>query len=70
MLARADAVVVFAGRKEDRGLVPAEVRRLCGCERPVIVDERNVVDLDVWIGRSLCTRGIGRGDKNRHALRE
>ncbi|MGB4579898.1 MAG: UDP binding domain-containing protein, partial [Methanoculleus sp.] len=70
VLAGADAVVVFAGHKEYRGLVPAEVRRLCGCEQPAIVDGRNVVDPDAWIGVGFAYRGIGRGDKNRHALRE
>jgi UDP-N-acetyl-D-mannosaminuronic acid dehydrogenase len=70
VLAGADAVVVFAGHKEYRGLVPAGVRRLCGCERPAIVDGRNVVDPDVWIGAGFVYQGIGRGDKNRHALRE
>jgi len=63
------AAVVFAGHKEYRGLVPAEVRRLCGCPHPAIVDGRNVVDPDAWIGAGFSYRGIGRGDKNQHALR-
>jgi UDP-N-acetyl-D-mannosaminuronic acid dehydrogenase len=70
VLSGADAVVVFAGHKEYRGLVPAEVRRLCGCAHPAVVDGRNVVDPDAWIGAGFVYRGIGRGDKNRHALRE
>jgi UDP-N-acetyl-D-mannosaminuronic acid dehydrogenase len=70
VLSGADAVVVFAGHKEYRGLVPSEVRRLCGCPHPAVVDGRNVVDPDVWIGAGFVYRGIGRGDKNRHALRE
>ncbi|MGB4280032.1 MAG: nucleotide sugar dehydrogenase, partial [Methanoculleus sp.] len=61
VLSGADAVVVFAGHKEYRGLVPAEVRRLCGCEQPAIVDGRNVVDPDAWIGVGFAYRGIGRG---------
>ncbi len=69
VLAGADAVGVFAGHKEYRGLVPAEVRRLCGCPHPAIVDGRNVVDPDAWIGAGFSYRGIGRGDKNQHALR-
>ena len=69
VLAGADAVVVFAGHKEYRGLVPAEVRRLCGCARPAVVDGRNVVDPDAWIVEGFAYRGIGRGYKNRHALR-
>ena len=69
VLAGADAVVVFAGHKEYRGLVPAEVRRLCGCARPAVVDGQSVVDPDAWIVEGFAYRGIGRGDKNRHALR-
>jgi len=70
VLAGADAVVVFAGHKEYRGLVPVEVRRLCGSPHPAVVDGWNVVDPDAWIGAGFAYRGIGRGDKNRHALRE
>ena len=69
VLAGADAVVVFAGHKEYRGLEPARVKGLCGCARPVIVDGRNVVmDPDTWIGAGLVYRGIGRGDKNQHPI--
>ena len=70
VLAGADAVVVFAGHKEYRGLEPAQVKGLCGCARPAVVDGRNVVDPDAWIAGGFAYRGIGRGDKNRHALRE
>jgi UDP-N-acetyl-D-mannosaminuronic acid dehydrogenase len=68
VLAGADAVVVFAGHKEYRGLEPARVKGLCGCARPVIVDGRNVVDPDAWIAKGFAYRGIGRGDKNGHVL--
>ncbi len=70
VLAGADAAVVFAGHKEYRGLVPARVMGLCGCPWPVIVDGRNVVDRDAWIAGGFAYRGIGRGDKNGHALKE
>jgi UDP-N-acetyl-D-mannosaminuronic acid dehydrogenase len=70
VLAGADAVVVFAGHKEYRGLEPARVKGLCGCTWPVIVDGRNVVDPDAWISAGFAYRGIGRGDKNGHALQE
>ena len=69
VLSGADAVVIFTGHKEYRGLVPAEVRRLCGCAHPAVVDGRNVVDPDAWIEAGFVYRGIGRGDKNRHVLR-
>ncbi|CVK33944.1 protein of unknown function [Methanoculleus bourgensis] len=70
VLSGADAVVVFAGHKEYRGLEPARVKELCGCTWPVIVDGRNVVDPDAWIAEGFAYRGIGRGDKNGHALKE
>ena len=70
MLSGADAVVVFAGHKEYRGLVPAEVKGLYGCPHPAVVDGRNVVDPDAWIVEGFAYRGIGRGDKNQHALKE
>ena len=69
VLAGAGAVAVFAGHKEYRSLLAAEVRRLCGCARPAVVDGRSVVDPDAWIVEGFAYRGIGRGDKNRHALR-
>jgi UDP-N-acetyl-D-mannosaminuronic acid dehydrogenase len=68
VLAGADAVVVFAGHKEYRGLLPARVRELSGSAHPAVVDGRNVVDPDAWIAVGFVYRGIGRGDKNRHAL--
>ena len=69
VLSGADAVVVFAGHKEYRGLVPEQVKGLCGSTHPAVVDGRNVVDPDAWIGVGFAYRGIGRGDKNRHVLR-
>lgn len=68
VLSGADAVVVFAGHKEYRHLVPAEVKKLCGCAHPAIVDGRNVADPDAWIDAGFAYRGIGRGDRNGHDL--
>jgi UDP-N-acetyl-D-mannosaminuronic acid dehydrogenase len=70
VLRAADAVVIFAGHKEYRTLVPAEVKALCGCSHPVIVDGRNVADPDEWISGGFVYRGIGRGDKNQHPIVE
>ena len=68
MLSGADAVVVFAGHKEYRGLVPARVKEVSGSRHPAVVDGRNVVDPDAWINVGFVYRGIGRGDKNGHTL--
>ncbi|KAF1076895.1 nucleotide sugar dehydrogenase [Methanogenium sp. MK-MG] len=70
VLSGADAVVIFAGHKEYRALVPAAVKALCGCSHPVLVDGRNVADPDAWIAEGFVYKGIGRGDKNRHPVGE
>ena len=70
VLAGAGAVAVFAGHKGYRGLLAAGVRRLCGSPHPAVVDGQSVVDPDAWIVEGFAYRGIGRGDKNRHVLRE
>ncbi|WFN34979.1 nucleotide sugar dehydrogenase [Methanogenium sp. S4BF] len=68
VLQGADAVVIFAGHKEYRTLVPAEVKAHCGCSHPVLVDGRNVAEPDAWIAEGFVYKGIGRGDKNRHVI--
>ena len=70
VLTGADAVAVFAGHKEYRVLVPGEVKALCGCMHPAIIDGRNVADPDAWIEAGFAYRGIGRGDRNGHELRD
>ncbi len=63
-LAGADAVVIFTGHAAYRGLLPERVRVLCGCERPVIVDGRNVVVPEEWVKNGFVYRGVGRGEWN------
>lgn len=63
-LASADAVVIFTGHAEYRGLVPSEVRRICGCEQPVIVDGRNIVEPEEWVKAGCVYKGVGRGEWN------
>ncbi len=69
VLAGADAVVIFASHNEYRQMTPARIRTACGCEPIVIVDGRNVIDPDVFIGSGFVYKGIGRGDKNEHTIR-
>ena len=59
---------VYGWHKEYRGLEPEQVKRLCESAHPAVVDGRNVVDPDAWIAAGFVYHGIGRGDKNRHAL--
>ena len=61
----ADVVAVLTGHA-DYFRVDAE--RLMGVKCPVIVDGRNVVDADGFIGAGFVYKGIGRGDKNGHDM--
>ena len=44
--------------------------RLKGMACPVIVDGRNVVDADEFVGAGFVYKGIGRGDKNGHLIND
>jgi UDP-N-acetyl-D-mannosaminuronic acid dehydrogenase len=64
----ASAIVIFTGHKEYQALVPEQVKALCGCKSPVIIDGRNVVDGELFIQAGFVYKGIGRGDLNNHPL--
>ncbi|MDG6250487.1 UDP binding domain-containing protein, partial [Methanocalculus sp.] len=66
-LAGADAVVIFTGHAAYRALTPEQVKRLCGCEKPAIVDGRNIVEPEEWVKAGFVYRGVGRGEWN-HSL--
>lgn len=68
VIKNADAVVVFTGHTEYKTLIPLDVKNLCGKDHPVIVDGRNVIDPDAFIGAGFVYKGIGRGDKNNHLI--
>ena len=67
-LQSADAVVIFAGHNQYAGISPVTIRKLSGKKHPVIVDGRNLVEPDVFIRQGFIYKGIGRGDKNEHAI--
>ena len=48
--------------------LPAEIRQLCGYERPAIIDGRNIIDPGAFIATGFIYKGIGRGDKNNHPI--
>ena len=48
----------------------SRVKALTGKKHPLIVDGRNIIDPDAWIGAGFIYKGIGRGDKNGHPLRD
>ncbi|MDD1685572.1 nucleotide sugar dehydrogenase [Methanoregula sp.] len=64
----ADAVIIFAGHHQYRTLDAKEIRKVSGRKHPVIIDGRNMVDPDAYIREGFVYKGIGRGDKNEHAI--
>lgn len=66
----ADVVTIFTGHHHYASLDPARVKELSGKEHPVIVDGRNAVDPDAFIRAGFVYKGIGRGDRNNHPIRE
>jgi UDP-N-acetyl-D-mannosaminuronic acid dehydrogenase len=66
----ADAIVIFAGHHQYRSLDPRVVRQLSGRKHPVLVDGRNMADPNAYISEGFVYKGIGRGDKNGHAIVE
>ena len=66
----ADAVVIFAGHHQYRTLNPKVLKQLSKKKHPVIIDGRNMIDPDAYIREGFVYKGIGRGDKNGHAIVE
>ena len=64
----ADVVAVLTGHDEYLRFDAKVLKGLMGQEYPVIVDGRNVVDADGFIGAGFVYKGIGRGDKNGHEM--
>lgn len=65
----ADAVVVLAGHSAYSGLKADWVKKITGKVNPVLVDGRNVIDPDEFIGKGFVYKGVGRGDKNSHKIK-
>ncbi|MDD4330976.1 MAG: nucleotide sugar dehydrogenase [Methanosarcinaceae archaeon] len=65
----ADAVVIFTGHSAYFDLKAERLKELCGKDRPVIVDGRNVIGPDEFIEEGFVYKGIGRGDKNGHEIK-
>ena len=65
----ADVVAILTGHDEYFSLDAGVLKGLMGQERPVVVDGRNVVDADGFIGAGFVYKGIGRGDRNEHQMK-
>ena len=61
-------MVIFAGHHQYRTLDPKVLKNLSGKKHPVIIDGRNMIDPDAYIREGFVYKGIGRGDKNGHAI--
>jgi UDP-N-acetyl-D-mannosaminuronic acid dehydrogenase len=70
VLSGSDVIAIFTGHGEYFKLQAVQVKELCGREHPVIVDGRNVIDPDGFIDKGFIYKGIGRGDKNKHKIKE
>jgi UDP-N-acetyl-D-mannosaminuronic acid dehydrogenase len=68
VLSGADAIALFTAHSAYASLDPRQVKAISGQDHPVMVDGRNLIDPDAYIGAGFVYRGIGRGDKNRHPL--
>ncbi len=64
----ADATVIFTGHHQYKNLDPERIKALSGRPHPVIIDGRNMIDPDLFIPHGFVYKGIGRGDKNNHAI--
>jgi UDP-N-acetyl-D-mannosaminuronic acid dehydrogenase len=64
----ADAVVVLTGHSAYLDLKADWLKEVTGKANPVIVDGRNVVEPEEFIGKGFIYKGIGRGDKNEHVI--
>ncbi len=64
----ADAVVILAGHSAYFDVKADWVKKLTGKKHPVIIDGRNVIEPDEFIGKGFVYKGIGRGDKNEHLI--
>ncbi|HJH30206.1 MAG TPA: nucleotide sugar dehydrogenase, partial [Methanosarcinaceae archaeon] len=65
----ADVVAVLTGHDEYFRVDAERLKGLMGVECPVIVDGRNVVDADGFIGAGFVYKRIGRGNKNGHIVK-
>ncbi|MCL7412238.1 MAG: nucleotide sugar dehydrogenase [ANME-2 cluster archaeon] len=64
----ADVVAILTGHNEYFKMDAGLLKGLMDKKHPVIVDGRNVVDADGFIGAGFVYKGIGRGDKNGHEM--
>lgn len=67
-IAGADAIVIMTGHDLYRTLDPVRVKAIAGCDRPAIIDGRNMIDPDRFIRAGFVYKGIGRGDRNGHRI--
>ena len=57
-------MIILTGHNEYKSLDAVQLKLMTGKEKPVIIDGRNIIDPDTFLGAGWIYRGIGRGDKN------
>ncbi len=67
VLESADAVVIMTGHNIYKNLTPENIS---WDKKVVIVDGRNTIDPDIFINKGFIYKGVGRGDKNNHKIKE
>jgi UDP-N-acetyl-D-mannosaminuronic acid dehydrogenase len=68
VISSSDAIAIFAGHREYRGLQARAIKKITGSEHPAILDGRNIIAPDAFIDEGFVYKGIGRGDKNGHPI--
>ncbi|HWR25217.1 MAG TPA: UDP binding domain-containing protein, partial [Methanosarcina sp.] len=64
----ADAVVFLAGHSAYFNLKADWIKKIAGKKNPVVIDGRNIIEPEMFIGKGFVYKGIGRGDKNEHLI--
>lgn len=66
-----DAIVIFTAHSEYKKVLdPIRVKITMNRVHPIIIDGRNIIDPDKFISSGFVYKGIGRGDKNNHRIKE
>lgn len=69
-LKNADVIAIFTAHTQYYSLSPEILKPLMQKKHPVLIDGRNCVDPDLFINNGFIYKGIGRGDKNIHPIKE
>jgi UDP-N-acetyl-D-mannosaminuronic acid dehydrogenase len=71
-LHNSDAAIIFTGHSEYKNILDNafKIKDIMRKEHPIIVDGRNIIDPQKFIYNGFVYKGIGRGDRNNHQIKE